>query len=492
MSDEKRRTIYFGPPGTGKTTKLMRVLRHHIEEGVDPSRIAFLSFSRRAIAEAKERVKEITDAPLPHFRTIHATAFHMLELSRAQVIQHDRLVEFGSMVGLEFSNPSDEVEDEERLWFGKDGDQCMALIGLARARQTSLRAEWERADSHLPWPLLTRTAQAYDQFRKETGLFDFADMIERAEGELDVDILVVDEAQDSSRAQWALLKRIAGHVRIVYFAGDDDQAVYEWGGADPLQLLRFIGTREILPHSWRLPENILQLANRIAKRIHQRVAKEFTAREGDAGEVNWITDVASLDLHSPGTWLLLARSNFQLGEYRRLARQQGVVYSLSNGEWSTSLPCVRAALAYERLRRNESVTRREARAVLGHIVSPRPLCGGKDMYNWEDVLGPETPRERPWMEALTAMSLADREYIRALRRSGESLTQKGRVQIGTVHSAKGAEADHVVLMTDISERTMEASRVDPDAECRVLYVGVTRAKKKLTLVQPATPNFWDI
>jgi superfamily I DNA/RNA helicase len=96
------------------------------------------------------------------------------------------------------------------------------------------------------------------------------------------------------------------------------------------------------------------------------------------------------------------------------------------------------------------------------------------------------------MEALHAMPIRDRAYVRALRRGGEPLHGEGRVQIGTVHSAKGAEADHVVLLTDVSERVMTGFRQDPDAERRVQYVAVTRARQTLTLVQPQTQTFWAL
>jgi DNA helicase-2/ATP-dependent DNA helicase PcrA len=92
---------------------------------------------------------------------------------------------------------------------------------------------------------------------------------------------------------------------------------------------------------------------------------------------------------------------------------------------------------------------------------------------------------------LPVMPLRDREYVRALRRNGESLSEEGRVVISTIHGIKGEEADNVLMLTDVSDKVNRASQVDPDAELRVQYVGVTRARESLVLVQPKSQYFWD-
>ena len=73
--------LIFGPPGCGKTYTLMQILKRELENGTDPTRIGFVSFSRKAIAEAKERaasVLNLTDKDLPYFRTLHSMGVHWL------------------------------------------------------------------------------------------------------------------------------------------------------------------------------------------------------------------------------------------------------------------------------------------------------------------------------------------------------------------------------------------------------------------------------
>ena len=58
------------------------------------------------------------------------------------------------------------------------------------------------------------------------------------------------------------------------------------------------------------------------------------------------------------------------------------------------------------------------------------------------------------------------------------------MRITTIHGAKGLEAYRVLLLTDLNARILQGAELDPDAEQRVLYVGVTRAMEDLYLVEP--------
>src|ERR671919_99332 len=92
--------ILLGPPGTGKTETLVRELQKVLKAGTSPERIAFVSFSRRAVEEAKRRAKEVSDAQFPYFRTIHSLAYKVLGLSRGDVLSKEQLLDFGEQIGL--------------------------------------------------------------------------------------------------------------------------------------------------------------------------------------------------------------------------------------------------------------------------------------------------------------------------------------------------------------------------------------------------------
>ena len=91
-----------------------------------------------------------------------------------------------------------------------------------------------------------------------------------------------------------------------------------------------------------------------------------------------------------------------------------------------------------------------------------------------------------WHEVFDKVSDKEKQYLIACLRRGEKLTKQPRINISTVHGAKGSEADNVVVLTDIGQKSWLQMQKDPDDEIRVFYVALTRVKKNLHIVQPHT------
>ena len=113
---------------------------------------------------------------------------------------------------------------------------------------------------------------------------------------------------------------------------------------------------------------------------------------------------------------------------------------------------------------------------------PNEMVGLKD-YGIEDL--------GPWFEALSLIPDETIEYIRAMRRNGEVLSNEPRVRLSTVHGVKGGEADSVVLLDALSWMTAQNYEKRPDEEHRVFYVAATRAREGLYLLQTGENNVYD-
>ena len=93
-----------------------------------------------------------------------------------------------------------------------------------------------------------------------------------------------------------------------------------------------------------------------------------------------------------------------------------------------------------------------------------------------------------WFEALDDAGSRRIEYLRKMRKNGEQLNKKPRIELSTIHAAKGGESQNVALLTSLTKTTMETYERNPDDENRLFYVGATRTKENLHIIEPKQYN----
>jgi len=268
-------TKVFGPPGSGKTTHLLNITEQELSGGTLPMNIGYFAFTRKAATEARDRAIQKfphlnAETDFPWFRTLHSLAYHCLGVGHKDMMTPSDYAIFAKECGLEISTS---VEDA----VVHADHPILNEINIARIRGEDLRVHYNRSNMDIEWFHFEYVERAYRRFKAAHLLMDFTDLLERiveqAERLPTLDVLIVDEAQDLSRLQWKLVMALADKSDRTYIAGDDDQAVYNWAGADVDSFLSCEGEVKVLDQSYRIPERVFSLANEIAGRIQKRQPK---------------------------------------------------------------------------------------------------------------------------------------------------------------------------------------------------------------------------
>ncbi len=276
-------------------------------------------------------------------------------------------------------------------------------------------------------------------------------------------------------------------------------SIYKWSGADIDTFLNLDGNKEVLNHSYRLPQKIFEAATRITDRIKNRYAKKWTPKS-DEGNIKWVSNIEQIDFSGEHTWLLLARNNYLLSQFEELVKGEGFSYVIK-GRYSVSTLHRDAIIAWEDLRKDKQVSFDRIKLVYKYMMTGHIKRGYKMLKNADesalfDITSLKEHHglmvDSPWFEALNAIALTTREYYRQCMQNGERLNKPPRIHINTIHGVKGGEADNVVLLTDMAYQTYKGYLQDPDDEHRVFYVGVTRTKQNLILVMPQTNLFYTM
>ena len=493
-------TTIFGPPGTGKTTRLIEIVQQELDSGTPPERIAFVSFSRKAADEARDRAAAKLNMDVNQmvwFRTLHSFAFQYMGLAPKQVLIGKDYTKIGKLLGLEFSSNSSVTMADGLLFSpGKSGDSYLFIIQMARVRGVSIEQQFnDMADRRLHYQQLKLVDEVLRDYKKETGKVDFVDMIEAFISQGDsplLDVLIVDEAQDLVPLQWRMVHEvIKPNAKRIYYAGDDDQCIYSWMGVDVKDFLNACPNKIVLDKSYRLPVSIHAEANNLVKRLHTRQDKTWSGTE-DQGSITWHRDITDVDIRT-GEWLILTRTNYIANKVASDLKDQGYLYWREGSGWSISPNVLNGIEMWLDLCKGRFLSAADVKKLSTLLVADVTTKRGRrqlgnldaeETYSFSDVksMGElKAEIDTPWHEVLR-VSENERIYITSVRRMGESiLTGKPRIRISTIHKAKGGEADNVALLLD-SSRACAESR-DQDAEIRTFYVGLTRARKSLHIIE---------
>ena len=459
---------FYGPPGTGKTYRLISRAKAYVRIGTPLDNIAYFAFTKKAASEARDRMPADNDK-LTYFRTIHSFAYDQLELNDGKVMQPSDYEAIGKEIGVKVKY-YDKYNKEDINYLNCDSPYFQ-MIGRAINRDISIRDEYDRGEHNkkeIKWKILKTIDDNLKEYKRVKKKLDFNDMIKQLidkESLPRFKVIFIDEAQDLSPLQWKLFDKLKQYTDDIYLAGDDDQAIFAWAGAD---VDRFISEKadkeKVLKYSKRISravqeQSVIPLTNIIGL----RKLKQYYPRDYE-GECLKINNLDQIDL-TEGNWLILTRTISRLIKMTKELRKKNLYYYTNKGK-SFIVRLYNASVNYNSWCRGIELDQKEVKDIEEYI--------GAKQDKWDNTID--------WFDAFKEANLSEKEYIKNMLDNGEDLDDRARIKVSTIHAAKGGEEDSVILCLDIGDKIKKAikkSQAKHDEEHRVWYVGGTRARNNL-------------
>ena len=455
----------YGPPGTGKTFRLIRRVNAYVRTGTPYHKIGYFAFTKKAAKEARERIG-VDEKQVPYFQTLHAFCFHLLNLNESDIMQPHHYEALGKKLNIRV-NFNDKY-NEEQTHFLTCNNPYFQMIQRSINKDIPLREEFnlnehDRKDID-SWDTLKHIHINLQEYKTKMHLLDFNDLVKKVIDSKKfpkLKAIFIDEAQDLSPLQWQLYDKLKENCDDIYLAGDDDQAIFAWAGADVNRFIKEPANERVLRYSRRVSRAVQEQSQiAVSKIAGIRKHKEYLprAQEGFASHIN---NLGQIDL-TKGKWLILTRTKSNLLDIMKELKSKNIYYQSNKGK-SFNVGIYNGAMAYTKWIREGKLEEKEINDVREYI----PSGNWNPEKNWYDIF------------------VADQKeilYIRNIISGGEKLYENARIWLSTIHAIKGGEEDNVILSLHQGSKVQKSIRLSvdkQDEEHRVWYVGITRARNNL-------------
>ena len=514
----------IGPPGCGKTTWLRQEVEQAVGRG---DSVMVSSFTRAAAAELAGRQLK---SHLARVGTLHSFCFWALD--KPTIALDRRILEDWNSRNPHYAmTPADSGFTESVYKHVQD------VVKPKRGDIVMSRYEWYRATmatARMP-PAVRHFGDLWTRWKHEHHLLDFTDLILECLRSVPVapahpSVIFIDEAQDLSPLEWALIRLWGGEAGRLVLVGDPDQTIYAWRGAKYGNMSEGAvpdDQRLILTQSYRVPREVHARAVQWINQTPNRERIEYRPRsekgESANSKASWrepqdVIDAAEQYIQQGKTVMFISSCAYMLGPLLKELRSRGIpfhnAYRDSNTAWNPlaigrppssmadALRCflqpsqrgfwdVEDLLAWSRPLDQEAVFLPDAQGVIDGLSE-------EDRRN----LRPATLCRLLTSHAIQAICQADTEwYHRHLSHSRrgeasyplavvtnwgpEALLETPKVTVGTIHSVKGGQADVVFLSPDVSGAGMKEWQGNATARShiyRLFYVGMTRARETIVVL----------
>tara|TARA_R100001082_G_scaffold40003_1_gene21052 strand:- start:2021 stop:3763 length:1743 start_codon:yes stop_codon:yes gene_type:complete len=557
----------FGPPGTGKTTILVRFvvkLMTREKDPIAPESICFITHTTKGKREIwqkmSERYEKITgrhlsidqDTPgFESFRTIHGLCSYSIKNSGdfKMATQKDfkKWYNAGNDPDYFIKTFGDSYKENEIIKFYSymrsrqmDFDQAF----LVSTKRTLNKEAYRRKE------VFKHYLESWIGYKLKNNLYEFIDQLLKGKEKNDFNdyrVLVIDEAQDSSKLQWEIADLIRERHSLDYqiFAGDDDQAIFNFSGGDEQEFLNRYGNEfkpKILRTSYRLSQENIELANAVSRNyIKRRQDKKYFARSRrEKSDPPVRTDNIDRIPLDEGNWTIqCAVKRILTNDIAPEIQKKGLWYKKhvhvggSNEvqeSYHVSAELLRAVRFYLKMQKGEKVGFDELSSYRGltgkSILESNPLFSkqsvseldtkkdqiannkqyDKDFIvkkfglnfnqplidHFDTHLSEAKSKSLKWRTEYdpTKTVLDCRDYIERCLKNNQDLLSEPKIKLSTIHAMKGGEDDNIVVIEDMGtaffNQFMKGPTQYKDEVSRMFYTGITRVKEKLFILSLGT------
>ena len=396
--------------GTGKTRTLIYRLAYLVETGTRPQQIVLLTFTRRAANDMTARASNLLDGRCEKVRggTFHAFCLEVLR-QHAEALGFPRnftvldAADAADVLSVirtrgEYGDGEERFPQKNTLYSmfssATNRDETLGETITKRYPQfTSLHAE------------LKALRDAYRRYKKEHGLMDFDDLLERTLELLETDDdvrhqvasrcrhVLVDEYQDTNALQAELVKKFSSVHGNVTVVGDDAQSIYKFRGADFRNIFRFpdeFDDTEVvkLEHNYRSTQPILDLANHVIEQAERSYDKTLFTEKTE-GELPALVPAADGDMEArfvAEMVLRLREEGVSLSDVAVLFRSSHNAYDLEVELNQRNIPFVK----YGGMKLNEAAHIKDVLAHLKVVENPQDAASWNRALQLIHGIGPKT------------------------------------------------------------------------------------------------------
>ena len=508
------RTIIPGPPGTGKT---FRLVNHYLEKEIneyktDPQKIIFITYSNAGVDEAAKRIKH----NLLYIKTMHSLGTRELKINTSKLLLSGKrkwqvFKDYPNHQAYQSMSFETKVDTAGNPRYENNH---MRIIQYARSKKIDLeQAAFELSLEHEEIDFTHQLNQDLKTFKEHTKMIEFHDMIELFEKKdrmnnpdsliSGVEAVFLDEAQDLSPSQFDMFFYIEKNCKRSYIAGDDDQTIYTFQGADPNIFINLQGKFDNQIQSHRVPRKIHAKALEVLRQIDNRLDKSWDARKAE-GELFEHYHLDNIDF-TEKNWMVLAMTNKLLDEIEKHFFRVGIRFKRKGNKILTN-DILKSYQTWILLQKGDSVKEEDAKTMYkefirykdGHVA--HGFSSGDSLEGIEYVSLNELKKDHGLLASGSweqfKIDEDTKNYIKTLLKKGDDLMSNTKIELSTMHGSKGRECENVVLFMDYGTESQwlpfrEAER-NPGAQHRLIFVGITRAKQRLYIMAPLTDKYYTI